>query len=628
MLGKMLLPLLAAVCLFQDQGPLPQRAEIKMDPGAAYLGNGLRAEFKFYTEYEKINSAHASIACLHHCRGKKHLVHEECDTSCDETCPMGHLQYVVTADFMPENDAINPYARMMSLGASENAAYGVQRRMFEKIYQHRHDHDVTFKWACWNQTPCSYQLRLPRFNEYQVSVGMTVSKEAVDADGKQTVTKVDEFSFRIGTFLVPTDKFVEAKPYVYCNCRVINEIDDGGDFEKPKAKTAGGGGGANDGGQTGGGSTGGGSTGGGSKGSPPPDAGDPPVPPIELPPPDSPFSPPSGPGFPPLIFPGPSMGKDGGDGGIGQGVMDQFNLVVSLEDMNQGTVTATNPFPKEMFIFIPAGTTVDTDEDGVQDCMIIRDAMLDMPAADFRFPYPLGEVTKPIRVMCMEMSKGEPTKATKFRLSPTADPVIQRIGRQINQSRIVGPWDQAKVWIYTDGATYADIQQKLIPPPSRARYARGLFELYQAGADFSSPKLKTCVEPGLLCDFVSDDATRWLAFKVLEDPARLESWSRRGAADMAKLLAADALAGSVKHFVRVVNILASSDVPAGHRAAVAIMSAVPEASRAKLAGAFQTPFWMLCLSNDKAVSEPALKLLEAWNPKDKAFILANVPKAP
>lgn len=118
----------------------------------------------------------------------------------------------------------------------------------------------------------------------------------------------------------------------------------------------------------------------------------------------------------------------------------------------------------------------------------------------------------------------------------------------------------------------------------------------------------------------------WLAHRIARTPARLSTWVRSGAGEMAQLLGPSATEQEAHHFARVVSIFAASQNVEAQRAAIAIMSAVPSAAREKLAKETLMSFWLLCLSEDKAIAGQALKLLNAWNPPEKEIILLNVPK--
>ena len=229
--------------------------------------------------------------------------------------------------------------------------------------------------------------------------------------------------------------------------------------------------------------------------------------------------------------------------------------------------------------------------------------------------------------MCMEMTKHEPSPTANCRLVPSKDIVLARIAGQISKTRFRGPWDQAKVWAYTDGATYSEINKRLLPAPGKGRYANGLYEIWLAGGDFNDAKLKRCVEPSLLTQYGSEAATKWLAFELLKHPEQLGTWSKGGANEMADLVSADSDKTDVRHFVRICDIFAASEVPQAQAAALDFMSAVPASSRDKLTSSFLLPVWTLCWSKDKAISDRAVQLLNGWNPPEKEFILLNMPKA-
>lgn len=584
----------------QDQEPLSQNFELKAGSGNVYMGGGIRAEFKVEFKFLGVKSDPflGAYACTNSCKGQKHLAHPECDTSCDIACESNHVRGPILPTWVQPNEK----GWEEAIKAAE--AHGLKGSLANQFYWHVvrrgggevQGPGVQLKWRCWNKTPCSTSKRCIKYNVYSRVVHVKISREQTAPDGTMTVTPGGQFDAAWTELWVPTEEFVELPPVVNCRCSVVKSIKDGGDFDEPTPT--------------------------------PPHPGQPPT--EEYIEPKTPLiedlEPPNSPGLEPIGFEGPVIGTDENGIPVSPNVLQQFNFKITLDDMNGGEVTCENPFPVPFDFWIPAGSVCDTDNDGVQDCLIIRPCVINLPSLSIFSPDGPVRVTAKLRTMCMELSKHEPSKSTKFSLMPNSDPVLARIGHQISRSRFIGSWDQAKIWIYTDGATYEDIQKRLLPAPGKGSYARALYEAAVAGTNFDAPKWSKCIEPTLLTAYGSKGATVWLAHRIARTPARLSTWVRSGASEMAQLLGPSATEQEAHHFARVVSIFAASQNVEAQRAAIAIMSAVPSAAREKLAKETLMSFWLLCLSEDKAIAGQALKLLNAWNPPEKEIILLNVPK--
>lgn len=86
-----------------------------------------------------------------------------------------------------------------------------------------------------------------------------------------------------------------------------------------------------------------------------------------------------------------------------------------------------------------------------------------------------------MRVLCLNMDKKEPAAGIKYLPIRTTDPIITQLANKMNNTNYRGPWDQARMWIYTDRATMDDINKRISPKLSPAAYMLGLADVGLAG---------------------------------------------------------------------------------------------------------------------------------------------------
>lgn len=86
-----------------------------------------------------------------------------------------------------------------------------------------------------------------------------------------------------------------------------------------------------------------------------------------------------------------------------------------------------------------------------------------------------------MRVLCMNIDKLEPAKGIKYLPYRPADPVFATLAKNMDDSRFRGPWDQARLWIYTDKATIERVNEKLVGGLSNAGYLMALADVDWAG---------------------------------------------------------------------------------------------------------------------------------------------------
>ncbi len=568
-------------------------------PRQMYCGGGVRMDYSLSYRKTPAEMSTGGRACTNKCLGKKHILHDGCDLSCDERCKVGVHQFTaepfvhcynipvlqVSRDFAKTGGTAPVAQHLESVVKGINAALAAQKNL-----------KTEHRLQCWNEKPCVESWKSPKYDIHILVLTYQFFVERRDANGNLLGTTPigQPTTCDVGDLSVPNGgMYLDDREY--CACHVVRYVDDEESFVDPG--------------------------------------------PTETPPPPPPP--------PPQTTPRPVTGETGcrwesNQGSLcGESALGRLSCDFEFTGMNEGACTAENPTDKPISLCFPAGTCYDTDEDGIQDVVQIRDAKLTIPpnsdalaiaiyeVAGIAGPSFLpgnGKATVELKTMCLEMAKREPRKGIKFvpTRAPSSD--VARIAQQISKSMVVGPWDQAKVWIYTDSATYTEIEKKLIPPPPPAMYVRSLHDLSRIGISLREDRYRGCFEPRLLAAVASPEASGWFAEAILAmKPDEVARWLQgEGRGRMLKLLEGDK--DSVAHFALVVRALCMQPGVESQRAGLSLLGSVPEASRAALAQPPLLPAWSLCWSSDSAVREEAVKLVETFNPPAKEFVLANVPK--
>jgi hypothetical protein len=191
------------------------------------------------------------------------------------------------------------------------------------------------------------------------------------------------------------------------------------------------------------------------------------------------------------------------------------------------------------------------------------------------------------RWACLEMSKKAPTANSKYVMKPPQDDVLVRLGAITNRAAIRGPHDQARMWIYTDKATLAQVNERLIPGVTEGRYMTLLWELAtQGGVDLTAPDYRRVLEPRLLTGVPIDDrAGGWLVSVLAEAKARdLSRYVNSNAAMIVRSIESDPQFGP-GYVATVTTAMLSEDDADVRKAGMRLLSAVAPSARESFARA-------------------------------------------
>lgn len=100
---------------------------------------------------------------------------------------------------------------------------------------------------------------------------------------------------------------------------------------------------------------------------------------------------------------------------------------------------------------------------------------------------------------CANMAKKEPDDTVRYYPFGCSDPVIVKMAQMSEAARQNGPWDQARLWMYTDKASLEEINKRLRPSLLPGYYVRNLRDIEKLGGwTDADRKNKKLFDPGLL----------------------------------------------------------------------------------------------------------------------------------
>jgi len=557
--------------------PAPLTAEFQMDTnergGTSYF---LKATF----EYIDIGPGEDFYdCCINDCNGYKHINHEECDLSCDTKCQ--EKEHIV--EFAPELDNIMEKSggsqRLADIGSKFAPDQCADQFAFHALnvaeipILAEPEYTMRNVWPCWNTTPCSDSERGVGSRRIRIQVSYEFSKEI---SGMRALGPTGKLNY--ATFNVPyaKDKFEEV--YTECYCSYVQKM---ATFAMRPNKTD--------------------------------------------------------------LFGGVRLGEEPFAPIIPATTLDKYGFKITCEDMNYCEVTSGNPTGMPLKICVNPGTMLVSSDPSTQDMLVTKKITLDIPAwATASVTVPLGDGIEPAQgnptakggVVCLNMSRKEPTKETKFKAVNAPSLRLKKLADFASRERIIGPWVQTRFWIVTDHATLPEVQKMMaLLKPTEGHYLRALNEAATlCRIDMTKGDYKKCMNPNLLVGGSAPaKATKWFIDTLAKsDPDALVGWLTKNHEAFAPLFAADAQDYAIKHVADVANALCMSTNPevraAGHDF---LLRTVPEAKRPDLAKAngFDGLTQTLVYGDEKSVTQ-ALDTAEALKSKAVFFGLVNLsPKA-
>lgn len=203
-------------------------------------------------------------------------------------------------------------------------------------------------------------------------------------------------------------------------------------------------------------------------------------------------------------------------------------FTIAGESMNSVQVSFSGSDARGLFL--PAGTRLVPDDSGAQELVVAENA--EILRSTFGVSA-IAEEPQRVRVLCAQMKKEPPTVKTRYAVAYPKDSMLRRLAGIAAESRSRGPWDQTRVWIYTDEASYDTILNRLLPPVSRSTYVRVLHDVLSGPLPAAkAKKLATLLKPEFLSEAIPDESSAdWALQTALEhDPEAVVSAIRGRAA--------------------------------------------------------------------------------------------------
>lgn len=135
-------------------------------------------------------------------------------------------------------------------------------------------------------------------------------------------------------------------------------------------------------------------------------------------------------------------------------------------------------------VYVPAGTLLVPDNNRDQVMMVLENYNSSLVAG-------INPFRNQVRVACTQMGKDEPTSKTKFAIASPTDGNLKRLAQYTVNSRFRGPWDQVRMWIYTEGATFEEIAKKMSPMVAKSTYLQELDRVLKGGISMAKRKKLT-----------------------------------------------------------------------------------------------------------------------------------------
>jgi hypothetical protein len=161
-----------------------------------------------------------TIFCSNACRGGKHILHEQCDASCDKACAETHkYDFNVKLACRPGGDLLNDSKKFGLKDATWEVVTKVSEAVHKEFLQKGKICDVKH----WNKTPCSTAYQMQKFKKYKIQADYQFFRNDIGPDGRKIYVKGPTGTWDYGTVEVPDGDLEAGGTVVKCACSVVKE---------------------------------------------------------------------------------------------------------------------------------------------------------------------------------------------------------------------------------------------------------------------------------------------------------------------------------------------------------------------------------------------------------------------
>lgn len=231
-----------------------------------------------------------------------------------------------------------------------------------------------------------------------------------------------------------------------------------------------------------------------------------------------------------------------------------------------------------------------------------------------------------MRTHCLNMNLKEPAEGIRYFPYASPDPLIGVLAQIAGNSRIRGPWDQARTWQYTDKASIDEINKRMVPGVGPGQYVNNLWDIVSRGGYSESDlKNKKIFDPKLLiASGARDDAFLWFATHLANNfGADVRGWFERRPQELREMMAASAQEIDRKHVQRLFKTVLSCSEANSRIGAIAFLNQLetPAASLKDSVGDLRMSLY-LGDANEKAAALQVCEVYQTRRPSDALRYLA------
>jgi hypothetical protein len=322
---------------------------------------------------------------------------------------------------------------------------------------------LAYQFSHWNRNPCTYAIKFYEETQYIASITYNLKRYTTMPDGSTLTTDGPNSTGTIALMVPVQGSIKDEKPSIACACSIVKESAEYGLLQDEHGKET-----------------------------------------------------------------GAACVQDGSTKLLGGAELKDIGLTFEGQSLSRFTVTVKNKPPHCDRIIIPAGFEYVCADGSAQDVLQVQDMTIEFPGgSNVGYIASIDPFTDfagwarsqtEVRTLCLNMRKPSPRPGKPFFLSMPRDPGTLRLARMTRDARFGGPWDQVRLWLYTDRASMDEMGKVLIPGPSPRVYLRELHTLVKERLIDLDPKAdaKIVDDRLLVAAYPDEEALSWYVGWKLE----------------------------------------------------------------------------------------------------------------